>query len=113
MEYTLSLDANFAPFLVHGVTWQKKTNANPLRGFNDDGENVAEARRRTAATKVNHLELLLGQIANYAPVIARSAIVKNSTSIPSVWQSLRQHYSFQRTGGHFLDLASIKLEADE
>lgn len=31
--YALSLDSNFAPFLADGVTWGKKTKAQPLRGF--------------------------------------------------------------------------------
>ncbi|CAC5401057.1 unnamed protein product [Mytilus coruscus] len=51
-QYTLSLDQNFAAFLVDGFTWLKKTNANPLRGIADDGEEVAEAKRRTAAQNI-------------------------------------------------------------
>jgi hypothetical protein len=43
-----------------------------LRGFVDDGEDVAEANRRTAAQKCTHLELMLGQIANYCPTISRN-----------------------------------------
>ena len=110
LQYTLSLDPNFAGFLVDDVTWLKKTNAQPLRGFQNDGEDVAEANRRTAAQKCTHLELMLGQIANYCPVISRSTIVKNSTSIKSIWQSIRSHYGFQSTGGHFLDFNNIHLE---
>ena len=30
LVYTLSLDAQFAPFLVDGATWLKKTKADPL-----------------------------------------------------------------------------------
>ncbi|CAC5371069.1 unnamed protein product [Mytilus coruscus] len=33
LQYTLSLDQNFAAFLVDGFTLLKKTNANPLRGM--------------------------------------------------------------------------------
>ena len=80
------------------VTWLKKTNAQPLRGFQNDGEDVAQANRRTAAQKCTHLELMLGQIANYCPVISSNTIVKNSTSIKSIWQSIRSHYGFQSTG---------------
>ena len=39
--------------------------------------------------------------------------MKNSTSIKSIWQAIRAHYGFQSTGAHFLDFASIKLDADE
>ncbi|VDH94389.1 Hypothetical predicted protein [Mytilus galloprovincialis] len=76
LQYTLSLDQNFAAFLVDGFTWLKKTNANPLRGIVDDGEAVAEANRRTAAQKCTHLDLMLGQIANYCPIISRNTIIK-------------------------------------
>ena len=65
LVYTLSLDHNFAPFLVEGFTWVKKTATVPLHGFTDDDETVPEASRRTAAQKVNLLELMLGQIAQY------------------------------------------------
>ena len=82
--YTLSLDSNFAPFLAEGFMWGKKTKADLLRGFTDDGEDVTEANRLTAQQKVNFLELMLGQIANYCPIIARNTLVKNSTSIHSI-----------------------------
>ena len=52
---------------------------------------------------------MLGQIANYAPIISRNSIVKNSTSISGVWQTIRQHYGLQLTGSRFLDLANISL----
>ena len=78
LQYVLSLDANFAPFLIDGTTWQKKTRAHPHRGLDDDAAPVAEARRKTAAQKVTQLELMLGQIANYCPVISRNSIIKSS-----------------------------------
>ena len=53
---------------------------------------------------------MFGQIANYAPFISRSSIVKNSTSISGVWQTIRQHYGLQLTGSRFLDLANISLK---
>ena len=59
------------------------------------------------------LEMLLGQIANYAPIISRNTIVKSSTSIDSIWHVIRLHYGFQTSGSHFLDLAGIKLQSDE
>ena len=62
--YTLSHDVNFAPFLVEGALWKKKTKTEPLRGFANDGDGVAQAQRRTTQQKVNTLELMLGQIAN-------------------------------------------------
>jgi len=113
LMYTLSLDLNFADFLTDGMTWNKKSAAHPNRGLTADGAGVAAADRRTAAQKNAHLELMLGQIANYAAVISRNSIVKSSTSLSDIWQKLRQHFGFAATGAHFLDLATIRLQPDE
>ena len=86
--YTLSLDSNFAPFLADGVMWLKKNRAQPLRGLESDGETVPLSRCLTAHQKANFLELMLGQIANYCPIILRSTLVKNSTSLEFIWQTI-------------------------
>ena len=111
--YILSLDPNFAPFLAEGFTWAKKTKAQPLRGLNDDSADVPEAKRLTAQQKANFLELMLGQIANYCPIISHSTLVKQSTSIESIWNTIRLHFGFQITGAHFLDFAVMQLEPNE
>ena len=113
MIYTLSLDNNFANFLLDGSTWLKQTNANPLRGLTDDPNTVDAAIRRTAVQKAAHLNLMLGQIANFCPIISRNSITKNTTSVKDIWQIIRQHFGFQSTGSHFIDFDSIKLENDE
>lgn len=113
LQYTLSLDPNFAIFLVNGARWTKKTLANPRRCLANDGQDVPENSRGTAAQKVAHLELMLGQIANYCPIISRNTIVKNSTSIESIWQTIRIHFGFQSTGAHFLDFDNIHLDPGE
>ena len=71
------------------------------------------AQRRTAQQKVNMLELMLGQIANYCPIISCNTIVKNSTSIEFIWSAIRLHFGFQATGAHFVDFNNIKLQPDE
>ena len=109
--YLLSLDKNFVPFL--DASWQKQTATNPRRGLSNDGTTVPEAQRLTAVQKNAHLDLLLGQIANFCPVISRNSIVKHSTSLNDIWQKIRQHYGFQSSGAHFLDLASIRFQPDE
>ena len=111
--YTLSLDSNFAPFPVDGFTWLTKTKAQPLRGFESDDETVPLSRRLTAGQKANFLELMLGQIANYCPIISRSTLVKNSTSLEFIWQTIRLHFGFQVTGAQFIDFCDIHLAADE
>ena len=105
--YTLSLDCEFEPFTREGAQWQKKTKSNPLRGLTDDDNGLS------AATKCTRLELMLGQIANYCPVISRNTIVRNSTSLGQIWQSIRLHYGFQSTGANFIDFSEIALDPDE
>lgn len=111
--YTLSLDNNFAPFLADGASWGKKSKSQPLRGFEDDGQGVPEGRRQTAQQKTNFLELMLGQIANYCPIISRNTLVRNSKSIQGIWNIIQEHFGVQITGAHFLDFASIRLEPEE
>ena len=56
---------------------------------------------------------MLGQIANFATIISRNEIIKNSTSLNDIWNKIRQHYGFHTTGSRFLDLTSIRLTAGE
>lgn len=112
--YTLSLDPNYLPYLEDGANWGKKTRANvPHWNFVDDDENVPEANRKTRAQKIRTLELMLGQIANYTPIISRSTIVNNSTTLRDIWQIIRLHYGFQSIGAHFLDFTNIQLQPNE
>ena len=53
---------------------------------------IPACQRRTAAQKAVHLELMLGQIANFCPIIAWDTIVKNSVSIDSIWQAIHLHW---------------------
>ncbi len=108
--YSASLNTSFAPFLRSNIKWSKKTKAADNRGLTDEGEGDA---KQTAVQRAAALELLLGYIANYAPVISRSTITKNCTSLESIWQALREHYGFNNTGAHFLDLSQIQREPNE
>lgn len=74
--YTLSLDPSFSPFLEDGITWLKKSTTNPTRSFTDDGADITETQRRSAAQKCASLELMLGQIANFATIISQNSVVK-------------------------------------
>ena len=107
--YHLTLQAKFVPFLKDGVTWKKKSAANPNRGFANDAQGD---NSQTAAEKAAVLELMLGQIANFCP-ISRSLITKKSTCLNDVWQQIRQYYGLHSTGGQFLSLSSIKLKPEE
>ena len=95
------------------MKWSKKTKTNPTRGFTDDPPSTPSESRKTAQQKANLLDLMLGQIANFCPVIARNCIVRNSSSLSDIWSMIRLHYGFQSTGAHFLDFCDIKYESDE
>ena len=110
LVYTLSLDPNFAQFIASDAKWEKRCAAHPNRGFTDD---IDLASGRTAIQQTYMLVLMLGQIANFCPVISRNTIAKNATSLSGIWQTIRLHYRFQSTGAHFLDFADIHLQADE
>ena len=111
--YSLNIDDDFKPFLADNVTWGKKTAASPLRGFTDDANTVEAAARKTKEQKCANLDLMLGQLANWALVISRHQITKNSTSLVDIWNKIREHYGFLGTGARFLDLSSIKLDIGE
>ena len=48
------------------------------------GGGNSSGNRRTAAQKLTHLELMLGQIVNFCPIISRNAMVRSSTSISNI-----------------------------
>ena len=86
--YMLSLDGAFSKFLEKGDEWQKKTANCPNHGFSEDGSDVPASSRLTAAQKAVQLDLMLGQIANFCPVIMKNSIVRNSTSLQQIWQTI-------------------------
>ena len=92
---------------------RKKNCTNPLCGFTADGDTVSEAQRKTAQQKVALLDLMLGQIANFCPVISRNFIIKSSTSIDNIWQTIRLHFGLHTSGACFLDLSDICLDHNE
>ena len=59
------------------------------------------------------MEFCLGQIANFAPVVSRNTIIRNSTSVTSVWHVLYQHYGFQEPRSNCLNPNDESLKSDE
>ena len=57
--------------------------------------------------------MMLGQIANFVPIINRTTITKQCVSLKAVWQVIRQHLGCQQSGARILDLADISLEPNE
>lgn len=108
--YNLQMDKNFAPFLANNIIWKKQSAGSPNRGLLSDTEGDD---RKTAAQKVLALNLMLEQISSWCPYIARTFIVKQSTSLNDVWRKIREHYDFLSTGAQFLDLSLIKMDSHE
>ena len=75
----------FPPLLVSGMTWEKKGCINPTRDLTNDAAPIPEDHRHTVQRRVTHLDLKLGQIGNYCPIISRKTITHNSVSIDSIW----------------------------
>ena len=83
--HTLATEEAFSPFLEPNATWKKKTKKTPLRGFT--GPN--------ASAKTTILELMLLRISGFAPVLSRQTVVKNSTSLGSIWKALQLYYGVE------------------
>ena len=105
--YILYLDENFKPFFANGFAWGKKTKTRPSRDLTDTADGL------TKEQKCAHVDMMLGQIANYATVISRTLITRNSANFADIWNQLREYYGFLNTGSRFLDLATIKLDVGE
>ena len=85
------------------------------RGFQDDGDeaHVTPDNKMNKTAKAALLNLVLGSIAGFAPVISSKFIKNQSTSLESIWNRPRSYYGFRRTGSRILDLTDIKLELNE
>ena len=111
MSFSLSLDKKSARFLDDLKTWSKSNVAN--RGFVNDPETVEADVRMTAVQKALCLQHVLGIIANYAPVISHTYIKSSALSLEDIFNRLRSHYGFRRTGSRITELMSIQLEPSE
>jgi hypothetical protein len=76
LQYTLALD-QFAVFLLEDTTWLRKTSTAPLRGLENDGEDVPAASRRTAAQKLTHFELMLVVVMPSSQLLSRHCTKHN------------------------------------
>ena len=79
---TLSQEEIFTPFLRPDATWGKKARKSPFRCFTG----------HDAANRSTILELMLQRIAMCAPAVFYHTIVKNSTSLDSIWQTMKLYY---------------------
>ena len=104
VKYHISLNNEFAPYMEPASTWTKSST--PNRGLTSDATDVANGK--TAAQKNAVLEQMLGIIAQYSPSLIRNEIVERSTSLPWIWQRIRQHFGFRQSEVNFLSIYKIK-----
>ena len=114
MIFHISLSDKSTRFLSSGdlSTWTTAEG----RGFTDDQDSdphVTTDNKMNRNTKVSLLNLVLGSISGYAPIISAKFIKLQSTSLQSIWDRLRTFYGFRRTGGRILELPDIKMEMNE
>ena len=103
INYHLSLNNDFAPYIEPTFTWHKASTAN--RGLVSDDTTAVNSK--TAAQKNAVLEQMLGLIAQFAPSLLRNDIVKKSTGLKWIWQRIRQHYGFRQSEVNFLNIHKI------
>ena len=112
--FHISLSDKSARFLSTGDlnTWTTAQD----RGFRDDGNNdagITADNKMNRQAKASLLNIVLGSIASYAPVISAKFVKNQSTSLESIWDRLRCYYGFRRVGSRILDLPELKLEMNE
>ena len=118
MDFHISLNDKSTRFLSTGdlSTWSIAAD----RGFADDGDVgtgvgtvITADNKMNKQAKVALLNIILGSIATYCPVISSKFIKKQSTSLESIWNRLRAFYGFRRAGSRILELSEVKLELNE
>ena len=111
MIFHISLDVKTARFTDSDDlgNWSTQTN----RGFTNDGGAVTEDIKMTAPAKAALLNIVLGSIASYCPVISWAFITQEATSLNAIWDRLRAFYGFRRTGSKITELMDIRLDPGE
>ena len=108
MIFHISLDPKTACFTDTTDLGRWSNNAN--RGFTNDGTSVDEDRKMTAPAKAALLNIVLGSVASFSPVISWAFITQEATSLNEIWDRLRAFYGFRRTGSKITELVDIRLE---
>ena len=113
MKFNIVIDNKLSRFADTNDlgTWGPESTAN--RGFTNDTNDIAEAIRMTAVQKAALLKCLLGSIAGFCPVISNPFITEQATSLETIFDKLRSHYGFRKTGGRILELSQLVLGPNE
>ena len=108
--FNLTIDGSFEEFLEEDFKWSPPSVVN--RGLVNDEQGPA-ANRRTAKQKVAYLNLMLGSISSYAPVISKRFITEEAQSLNEIWDRLRTRFGCRKTGGLILDIGTDRFTLQE
>ena len=120
--YHLRLNEEFRPFLT--TQFGKKSRANPNRSLRDETKSesvkneagltrVVTTLIQSKEDKTFTVDLLLDQIANFAPLIPRNDITRDSGSLHDVWQKIRLYHNLEKSGGLMNICWTIKRKPEE
>jgi predicted aspartyl protease len=120
--YHLRINEEFRPYL--NTAFGKKTRANPSRDLTDDQEirvikdEAGDDVQTTVITdskenKCYIVDILLEQIANFAPTIPRNDIVRDSASVQDVWGKIRLYFNLEKSGALANECWSVKRKPEE
>ena len=110
ITYGLRQNPEFKPYLAEGFVWGKKSRLRPYRDLRDDvvhhpvqtvGAQTVDAYDeivKSREDKAAEVDMLLDQISNYAEIIPRNDIVKDSASLDEVWQKVKLFFNLQTSG---------------
>lgn len=110
MEYSFLSDSTWSDFTSPGATWVCGEDDKTF-GLKDDTGSGTD--KRTAAVKIAALTRMIEYIAGYAPIVAKSILLREPKSIPEIWQILCDHYGFESFGAHINTLAKVHMEPGE
>lgn len=111
--FYLSSSKKFQNLLTDPSTLEWKTSSVTNRGMTDDGATVPAASSQTGAQKRASLDLMLGVIATYVPVLSRNFIVNQACTLGEIWTRIRTYYGCRKTGAQALAVASFKKGVGE
>ena len=119
LEVYLAQENNFAQFLQDGrySTWISKE-VNPDRIVELNAEDLADPHLNTHAARNAKLRSVRTQLRTVLSIIGKcvseghyNTVVRHSTSLQWVYNTLRCDYDIQQKGVHFLNILDVKYDA--
>ena len=116
LEVYLAQEEEFAQFLPDGIysTWQsKESNADRITRLNDqdlpDPNTPANrnAKLRTVRTKLRTVLAIIGKCVSEGHY---NNVIRHSTSLEWIYNTLRSDYDIQKRGIHFFNILEVKFD---